>query len=301
MPNSKAEDDKWTRLSSYGARSKDNLEAGDSGLSVKQMRQAIMMHEKVPMITHRGKSLAPPMVLPTGKSTFGAMPRFGEPLYMGKELRREQARMNCGKLGQGMYTIDKTREGKPLNLGQSAKPGETGFGTSARWKQRHPQLEDQGPAYYDAKTDRHGMPLKLRPDNTPAFARSVRGITLYEGKEHIMARGYRGLFPPGKDLLSYDPQVTRNGMPLKLRPQSTPSFGTGPRFEKPPRSEASIKYGPTVLDPSKACAFGKQQLSRRRSEGAVGFGSCSRGQANKIHLHKSFMIGEVRPSWVKPV
>lgn len=300
MPDSQAEVDKWTRLSSYGTRSQDNVSAGDSMLSVKEMRQAIMMHEKVPMITHKGKSLGLPKSLGL-KSTFGAMPRFGEPLYMGKELRREQARMNCGRFGQGMYTVDMTRDGKPLNLGKSPKPVETGFGTDARWKQRHPQLEDQGPAHYDAKTDRNGMPLKLRPDNTPAFAKSTRGITLYEGKEHVMARGYRGLFPPGKEILSYDPQVTKKGMPLKLRPESTPSFGTGPRFEKPPRDDASSKFGQTVLDPSKARAFGKQQLSRRRSEGCVGFGSCTRDQANKLHLHKSFMIGEVTPSWVKPV
>ena len=48
---------------------------------------------------------------------------------------------------------------------------------------------------------------------------------LYEGKESHLSRGKRGLWGPGL----YDVHVSRTGLPLKLRPDSTPSFGTGAR------------------------------------------------------------------------
>ncbi len=221
-----------------------------------------------------------------GCSTFGAAKRFGKPLYMGKELRKEQSMMNSGTFGQGMYTIMHTHDGKPLNLGKCVKhPTITGFGTAPqRPREKNPLLQDQGPAFYDVHHTRRGLPLKLRPDSTPAFAKSMRGVVLYEGKEHVMERGVRGLFGPG----NYDVKCDKHGTPLKIRPQSTPSFGKGERWPSKKLTMDSGGEGPSVLDPEKSRAFGKQPLAGKRSSTGVTFGNSTRDLENRLFVPKAF-------------
>jgi hypothetical protein len=263
-------------------------------LNIKEMRQVVMCMDRIPQTNHRGLPLGPAASMKAGRSTFGAAPRFGTPLYMGAELSKESSSSFVGRLGQGMQNVQITRDGKPLNLGKAVKhPSITGFGMDKRFKDPS-ALDDKGPQYYDAKCVRNGLPIKLRPDSTPAFAKSTRGVNLYEGKEHNTLRGVRGLFGPG----GYNVRCSRNGSPLKLRPQSTPSFGKGQRF--PTKKDYLVDH-PRVLDPSKARAFGIQSSSMKRTGSTPTFGNSTRDQVDKLHINKAFFSTPPNAAkWVDP-
>ena len=59
--------------------------------SHREMLKVVMCMDRVPSTNNKGASLGPASALKEGRSTFGAAPRFGKPLYMGQELRKEQA------------------------------------------------------------------------------------------------------------------------------------------------------------------------------------------------------------------
>ena len=266
-------------------------------LDLKEMRQIVMSMDKVPQVNSRGLPLGPgasASPVKAGSSTFGAAKRFSKPLYMGSEVSKEQAMSNAGTLGQGMYIVNNTRDGKPLNLGKAVKhPTTTGFGMEKRFKE--PSARDaKAPPFYDARCDRNGMPMKLRPDSTPKFAKSTRGVNLYEGKEDNSLRGARGTYGPG----GYDVKVSRTGYPLMRSPQSTTSFGKGERF---PKKKDYLVDHPRVLDPSKARAFGTQASSLKRTGSTPTFGNSTRAQVDKLHISKAFFSTQPRAmTWVDP-
>ena len=284
----------WVGMSTLSAGMPEKHTQSGTPISYKEMLEVVKCMERIPQTNHRGQSLGPAASMKAGRSTFGAAPRFGTPLYMGAELARESSSSFVGRQGMGMQNVQMTRDGKPLNLGKAVKhPTITGFGMAKRFKEPS-ALQDKGPQHYDVKCTRNGLPIKLRPDSTPAFAQSTRGVILYEGKEHNTERGVRGLFGPG----NYNVRCSRNGSPLKLRPQSTPSFGKGPRW---PSKKDYLLDHPRVLDPDKGRAFGPQASSTKRSGSQPTFGNATRDQVNKIHMNKAFFSTPPNAmKWVDP-